>query len=88
MKGTNEKENGGQNESCRKEWTVQEGKIAECKCWRKEKKNTGLMYSSRGYVQRSVDLVIAMAFAKRKEERGNKTNERGVDPKGVQMDER
>jgi hypothetical protein len=42
------------------------------------------MYSSRGYVQRSVDLVIAMACAKRKEdERENKTNEKRVDPKGV-----
>jgi hypothetical protein len=43
-----------------------------------------LMYSSRGYVQRSVDLVIAMACARRKEkERENKTNGKGVDPKSV-----
>jgi aromatic ring hydroxylase len=43
------------------------------------------MYSSRGYVQRSVDLVIAMAFAKRKEkeEEEEKTYEKRVDPKGV-----
>jgi len=43
----------------------------------KKGKETGLTCSSRGYVQRSVDLVMAKAFAKKKGEEKLKQMKKG-----------